>query len=478
MATLVTRELGGSPKGSPLTNAEIDQNIININAEVAANLATVNASIATKVAINTAGQTFSKITLDGTGSTGAILDISAASAQIVATWSNGSTATNISLNTWLQNRSNNLSTYISIRPAGSGAAAGVLLSNSSDVDNATLYRMSTVGAALSFDGLNSGTGTTPSGFFFSVGNGGTSLLSITSANGITIHSAGSGLSIPSSGYIKGEFSTTPISSRTRIYNSVINEPTYVTITPNGTGTAAGIEAYNTSAATAGALVKLYVDSSAAYLSALANGGGSAIPLILSAGGNEGLRVTTSGRILVNTSTDDTISALQTNGSITIVGTARRIYADMSATAVSDRLIFVTSTASASTTLGLMPTLASGGVAQTNYYGTNDPTNAPRLTVRAGDTGHAINTTKGGSGTTQSLGIQVDGTNIVYITAAGSVALGKAGLTTTSTDGMVYISSCAGVPTGVPTAITDMVAFRIDRTNAKGYIYVGGWVALN
>lgn len=34
MATIVTREVGGTAKGSPLTNAELDQNFINLNAAV------------------------------------------------------------------------------------------------------------------------------------------------------------------------------------------------------------------------------------------------------------------------------------------------------------------------------------------------------------------------------------------------------------------------------------------------------------
>jgi hypothetical protein len=34
MATIVTRELGATPKGSPLTNAEIDQNFINLNSAI------------------------------------------------------------------------------------------------------------------------------------------------------------------------------------------------------------------------------------------------------------------------------------------------------------------------------------------------------------------------------------------------------------------------------------------------------------
>ena len=63
---------------------------------------------------------------------------------------------------------------------------------------------------------------------------------------------------------------------------------------------------------------------------------------------------------------------------------------------------------------------------------------------------------------------------------GSVVCGKqAALATTATDGYLYVPSCAGVPTGVPTASTGKIAIVADSTNNKLYIYSGGaWVALN
>jgi len=34
MATIITRVLGASPKGTPLTNSEVDTNFINLNTEL------------------------------------------------------------------------------------------------------------------------------------------------------------------------------------------------------------------------------------------------------------------------------------------------------------------------------------------------------------------------------------------------------------------------------------------------------------
>ena len=61
-----------------------------------------------------------------------------------------------------------------------------------------------------------------------------------------------------------------------------------------------------------------------------------------------------------------------------------------------------------------------------------------------------------------------------ITAAGSVvAGGSVALATTATDGFLYVPTCAGTPTGVPTAITGMAPIVVNTTNNKLYFYSGG-----
>lgn len=56
----------------------------------------------------------------------------------------------------------------------------------------------------------------------------------------------------------------------------------------------------------------------------------------------------------------------------------------------------------------------------------------------------------------------------------NVVVGSAALATTATDGFFYIPSCAGIPTGVPTAKTGRVPMMYDSTNNKFYIYNGAW----
>jgi len=58
-----------------------------------------------------------------------------------------------------------------------------------------------------------------------------------------------------------------------------------------------------------------------------------------------------------------------------------------------------------------------------------------------------------------------------ITSAGSfVAGGSVALATSATDGFLYVPTCAGTPTGTPTAITGMAPIVVDTTNHKLYFY--------
>jgi hypothetical protein len=61
-----------------------------------------------------------------------------------------------------------------------------------------------------------------------------------------------------------------------------------------------------------------------------------------------------------------------------------------------------------------------------------------------------------------------------ITSVGSFVAGaQAALATTATDGFLYVPTCAGTPTGTPTAITGMAPIVVNTTNNKLYFYSGG-----
>lgn len=56
----------------------------------------------------------------------------------------------------------------------------------------------------------------------------------------------------------------------------------------------------------------------------------------------------------------------------------------------------------------------------------------------------------------------------------SVVVGNQALATNATDGFLYIPTCAGTPTGTPTAFTGRVAMIYDTTNNKFYVYNTAW----
>lgn len=57
---------------------------------------------------------------------------------------------------------------------------------------------------------------------------------------------------------------------------------------------------------------------------------------------------------------------------------------------------------------------------------------------------------------------------------GNVSIGTTALATSATDGFIYIPTCAGTPTGVPTAKAGLIPHIYDSTNNKHYFYNGGW----
>ncbi len=60
------------------------------------------------------------------------------------------------------------------------------------------------------------------------------------------------------------------------------------------------------------------------------------------------------------------------------------------------------------------------------------------------------------------------------TKTGSILAGApAALATNASDGFLYVPTCAGTPTGAPTAQTGLVPIVVDTTNNKLYFYSGG-----
>lgn len=82
------------------------------------------------------------------------------------------------------------------------------------------------------------------------------------------------------------------------------------------------------------------------------------------------------------------------------------------------------------------------------------------------------------GTGSNIDVYTNGTatKVASFTGLGSTVMANGALATTATDGYLYITSCAGPPTGVPTAFTGRVAIQFDSTNNKLYVYDGAWLS--
>lgn len=66
-----------------------------------------------------------------------------------------------------------------------------------------------------------------------------------------------------------------------------------------------------------------------------------------------------------------------------------------------------------------------------------------------------------------------GSERMRMDANGNVVVNTAAIATTATNGFLYVPSCAGTPTGTPTAFTGRVPIVVDTTNNKLYFYSGG-----
>lgn len=65
-------------------------------------------------------------------------------------------------------------------------------------------------------------------------------------------------------------------------------------------------------------------------------------------------------------------------------------------------------------------------------------------------------------------------NVVTYNAGLSTILGNAAVSSSATDGFLYIVTCSGAPTGTPTAYTGRIPLVYDTTGNKLYIYNSGW----
>jgi hypothetical protein len=164
--------------------------------------------------------------------------------------------------------------------------------------------------------------------------------------------------------------------------------------------------------------------------------------------------------------------LDLNGNVNIPTLGARITGDFTNATVANRLAFQTSTANSTTSVAAIPS-GTGTVANFSVVNNSTPTNASVGLFQATSTVIAITTSATGSGTTLPITFNVPG-EVARIDTSGNVIQGTAAVATTATAGFLWITSCAGVPTGAPTApYTNAAAMVCDTTNNRLYVRVAG-----
>lgn len=195
----------------------------------------------------------------------------------------------------------------------------------------------------------------------------------------------------------------------------------------------------------------------------------------STGGSERMRVTSVGKVLMGgtSAVNDAFSGgggvrlLQLIGSSASLGTHRN-----DNTAFSNALIFTKARGTAfeavadGDTLGIISFQGANGSAYNFAAEMRCIVNGVVSGGGANDMPGALtfSTTPDGSGTVSEC---------MRMDAKGNVIVNTAAVATNATDGFLYVPSCAGTPTGVPTTYTGRVPIVVDTTNNKLYFYSGG-----
>lgn len=170
-----------------------------------------------------------------------------------------------------------------------------------------------------------------------------------------------------------------------------------------------------------------------------------------------------------------VADLDASGNFLMSGSAKTFQGDFDNATLGNRTRVQTKTTNANTSFPIIPN-GTGTSASFTLANTSDLANSALAQVSIDSTNNTIvRNNKTGTGTYGDIEFQTSGINSrATITSAGDIVLGKrSALATTATAELLYVPSCAGTPTGVPSGYTGMVPLVVDSTNNKLYFYSNG-----
>ena len=157
----------------------------------------------------------------------------------------------------------------------------------------------------------------------------------------------------------------------------------------------------------------------------------------------------------------------------IGGSGARIVGDLSNGTIASRLMFQSSVLNGASDLAVIPNGTATTAALTVASNSN-PANASTGQIIASASAVTVAASRNGAGTFLPLQMRVNAADVrVQVDTNGSVRAGAPSLATSATDGFLYVPTCAGTPTGVPTVVTGYAPIVVNTTNNKLYFYSGG-----
>jgi hypothetical protein len=324
--------------------------------------------------------------------------------------------------------------------------------------------------------------------------------------------------------ITGDFSNATVANRLMFQTSTTNGNTSVGAIPNGSSTTSAFAVFGSSSDpgnSSSGLLQMVGGSEMRVVSTI-TGTGTYLPMAFYTGGSERVRIDTSGnvnistlgaritgdftnatvsnRLTFQTSTANSTSSVGvipsgtgTTANFAVVNNSNPTNASVGLLQATSSVIAITSAATGSGTVLPITFNIPGEVARIDTSGNVGIGRAPNYQLdvyRSGTTNstvaaandNVVNILQGagntagvvGTITSHPLVFTAGNTERMRITLTGNIVAGaSAALATTATDGFLYVPTCAGTPTGVPTSITGMVPIVVNTTNNKLYFYSGG-----